>query len=98
MTAVRHISIDDIRDAARHVYRAAIRTPLVRVDIPGALDGLALYLKLETLQPIGSFKIRGAANVVRQLTPSQMAGGVWTVSAGNAALGVAYAARQAGVP
>ena len=98
MNAVREISIDAIRDAARHVYRAAIRTPLVRVDIPGAPDGLELYLKLEVLQPIGSFKIRGAVNVLRQLTASERAGGVWTVSAGNAALGVAYAARQAGVP
>src|SRR6185295_19323656 len=98
MEAVRQISIDAIRDAARHVYRAAIRTPLIRVDIPGAPDGLELYLKLEVLQPIGSFKIRGAVNVVRQLTASALAGGVWTVSAGNAALGVAYAARQAGVP
>jgi threonine dehydratase len=50
------------------------------------------------LQPIGSFKIRGAINVVRQLSASELADGVWTVSAGNAALGVAYAARQAGVP
>ena len=98
MEAVRQISIDAIRDAARHVYRAAIRTPLVRVDIPDAPDGLELYLKLEVLQPIGSFKIRGAVNVLRQLTASELAGGVWTVSAGNAALGVAYAARQAGVP
>jgi len=98
MGAVRQISIDAIRDAARHVYRAAIRTPLIRVDIPGAPDGLELYLKLEVLQPIGSFKIRGAMNVLRQLAPSELAGGVWTVSAGNAALGVAYAARQAGVP
>ena len=57
---------------------------------------LELYLKLEVLQPIGSFKIRGAYNVVRQLTPEQLAGGVWTVSAGNAAQGVAFAARQAG--
>jgi threonine dehydratase len=98
MDAVREISIDAIRDAARHVYRAAIRTPLIRVDLPGAPDGLELYLKLEVLQPIGSFKIRGAANVLRQLKASELAGGVWTVSAGNAALGVAYAARQAGVP
>jgi len=97
-TAARQISIDAIREAARWVYRAAIRTPLVRVDIPGAPDGLDLYLKLEVLQPVGSFKIRGAANVVRQLSPSDVADGVWTVSAGNAALGVAYAARQAGIP
>lgn len=98
MDAVRRISIEAIRDAARHVYLSAVRTPLVRMDIPGAPAGLDLYLKLEVLQPIGSFKIRGAANVVRQLTAAELAGGVWTVSAGNAALGVAYAARQAGVP
>ena len=94
----RHISIESIRDAATHVYRAAIRTPLVKVDVPGAPDGIELFLKLEVLQPIGSFKIRGAVNVMRQLTPGELSQGVWTVSAGNAALGVAYAARQAGVP
>ena len=57
-----------------------------------------VYLKLESLQPIGSFKIRGAWNAVRKLTPEQMKDGVWTVSAGNAAQGVAFAARLAGVP
>src|SRR6185369_17564481 len=56
----------------------------------------AVYLKLEALQPIGSFKIRGAYNVVRQLTPAQLKDGVWTVSAGNAAQGVALAARKVG--
>ena len=96
--ATRQISIDAIRDAARFVYGAAIRTPLVRVEVPGAPAGVELHLKLEVLQPIGSFKIRGAVNVMRQLSPSDLANGVWTVSAGNAALGVAYAARQAGVP
>jgi threonine dehydratase len=55
-----------------------------------------VFLKLETLQPIGSFKIRGAYNAVRRLTPAQLAEGVWTVSAGNAAQGVALAARKAG--
>jgi threonine dehydratase len=93
----RHISIDAIRDAATAIYGTAIRTPLVRVDLPAQRD-LQLYLKLEVLQPIGSFKIRGAFNVVRQLTREQLGGGVWTVSAGNAALGVAYAARQVGAP
>jgi threonine dehydratase len=91
--STRHIPLSAIRDAAAAVYGAAIRTPLVRVDLPG---GPELYLKLETLQPIGSFKIRGAYNVVRQLTPAQLQDGVWTVSAGNAAQGVAFAARQAG--
>ena len=92
-----------MHDAITAVYRAAVRTPLVRLD----LDALApagsgrrrvpeVYLKLELLQPIGSFKIRGAYNVVRQLTPDQLKAGVWTVSAGNAAQGVAYAARAVG--
>ena len=94
----RQIPIEAIRDAADFVYRAAIRTPLVRVGIPGAPAGLELHLKLEVLQPTGSFKVRGAANVVRQLTASELKDGVWTVSAGNAALGVAYAARLAAVP
>ncbi len=55
-----------------------------------------VFLKLETLQPIGSFKIRGAYNAVRQLTPAELGLGVWTVSAGNAAQGVALAARKVG--
>jgi len=97
-TKTRDIPLDAIRDAANFVYGAAIRTPLVRVAVPDAPDGLDLYLKLELLQPIGSFKIRGAANVMRQLSAAERSEGVWTVSAGNAALGVAYAARQMGVP
>jgi threonine dehydratase len=91
----RRIPLSTIRDAAAAVYGAAIRTPLIRLDVPVAGGG-QIFLKLETLQPIGSFKIRGAYNVVRQLTPDQLRQGVWTVSAGNAAQGVAYAARQAG--
>ena len=97
-TKTRDIPIGAIRDAATFVYGAAIRTPLVRVAVPNAPDGVDLYLKLELLQPIGSFKIRGAVNVMRQLTAAERSEGVWTVSAGNAALGVAYAARQMGVP
>ena len=92
-TTTRHIPLDAIRDAATAVYRAAIRTPLIRVDLGTGAD---IYLKLEVLQPIGSFKIRGAYNAVRQLTSDQLAQGVWTVSAGNAAQGVALAARIAG--
>jgi len=88
--AKRHIPLSAVRDAAGAVYAAAIRTPLVR------LGDTNVYLKLELLQPIGSFKIRGAYNVIRQLTPDQLRDGVWTVSAGNAAQGVALAARQVG--
>ncbi|HSL23817.1 MAG TPA: pyridoxal-phosphate dependent enzyme [Vicinamibacterales bacterium] len=89
----RRISLDTVRDAAQHVYRAAFRTPLVRLDVPGPSE---LYLKLETLQPIGSFKIRGAYNAVRQLSSDELGRGVWTVSAGNAGQGVALAARLMG--
>jgi threonine dehydratase len=89
----RHIPLSAIRDAATAVYGAAVRTPLVRVELPAGPD---VYLKLEVLQPIGSFKIRGAYNVVRQLTRDELKDGVWTVSAGNAAQGLAYAARKVG--
>jgi threonine dehydratase len=96
----RRISLDTVREAAATVYEAAIRTPLVRLDLPrpdrGAATGPEIFLKLESLQPIGSFKIRGAYNAVRQLSPAQLAEGVWTVSAGNAAQGVALAARKVG--
>ena len=94
---MRAISIDTIRDAARNIYDVAVRTPLVPLGpiVPGGPD---IYLKLETLQPIGSFKIRGAYNAVRRLSARDLADGVWTVSAGNAAQGVALAARKAGVP
>jgi len=92
---LRAISIDTIRDAAKTVYDAAVRTPLVPIGAV-APGGPEIYLKLETLQPIGSFKIRGAWNAVRKLPASTLSQGVWTVSAGNAAQGVALAARKAG--
>lgn len=94
---MRAISLDTIRDAARSIYDVAVRTPLIPLG-PLSPGGPAIFLKLETLQPIGSFKIRGAYNAVRRLSPTDMADGVWTVSAGNAAQGVALAARRAGVP
>jgi threonine dehydratase len=84
-----------IEDARKHVYEAAIRTPLIRLNYDGPAE---IYLKLECLQPIGSFKIRGAYNAVRLLLEEQRSRGVWTVSAGNAAQGVALAAKRAGVP
>jgi threonine dehydratase len=93
----RHIHLSAVREASGAVYRAAVRTPLVRIDLSDLGGPLPeVYLKLEVLQPIGSFKIRGAYNVLRQLTPSQLKDGVWTVSAGNAAQGVALAARTLG--
>ncbi len=98
---MREILLGAIKQAATTVYQAAVRTPLVRLDLPfAANDGSApeIYLKLEALQPIGSFKIRGAWNAVAALPRETLAGGVWTVSAGNAAQGVAFAARRAGAP
>lgn len=97
---MRDIPIAAVEQAAKTVYEAAVRTPLVRLELPDAPRGGApeIFLKLETLQPIGSFKIRGAWNAVRALSPDQLARGVWTVSAGNAAQGVAFAARRAGAP
>ena len=98
---MRQIPLSAIEDAARSIYDPVIRTPLVRLDLPVSLvdrlRGCEIFLKLETLQPIGSFKIRGAHNVIRQLPASELRDGVWTVSAGNAAQGVALAARVAGV-
>ena len=91
----RSVSLDSIRAAATRIYGVAIRTPLVRLG-PTSPDAPELYLKLELLQPIGSFKIRGAANAVACLPREALAEGVWTVSAGNAAQGVALAAREAG--
>src|ERR1700747_1573012 len=91
----RNIPVSLIDDARRHVYEGSIRTPLVRLTYHGPSD---IYLKLECLQPIGSFKIRGAYNAVRLLPENERRRGVWTVSAGNAAQGVALAARKVGVP
>jgi threonine dehydratase len=93
----RHIPAAAVHDAATRVYGAAVRTPLVRIDLAGTASPLQeLYLKLELLQPIGSFKIRGAFNVMSRLPADVLREGVWTVSAGNAAQGVALAARRMG--
>ncbi len=89
-------SLDDIRAARDRIAGIAIRTPLVRLaDRAGEPE---IWLKLETLQPIGSFKIRGAANALGQVSREALARGVFTASAGNMAQGVAWCAREAGVP
>jgi threonine dehydratase len=93
----RHISLDTVRAAAGRIYPVVIRTPVVRLD-PIDRDGPEIFLKLELFQRIGSFKIRGAMNTVAGLPRDTLERGVWTVSAGNAAQGVALAAREAGVP
>src|SRR5882672_12878273 len=71
-----------------------MRTPLVRIEVDAPCE---IWLKLECLQPIGSFKLRGALSCVRAAAPAELAGGVVTASAGNMAQGVAWAAREAGV-
>lgn len=90
------ISISCIHDARREIANAAIRTPLVRLNTPDT--AAEIYLKLENLQPIGSFKIRGAANAIAHLSLEQLERGVVTASAGNMAQGVAWCARRLGIP
>jgi threonine dehydratase len=89
------ITLAQVEEARRNIAAVALRTPLVRcnVDAPAGL-----YLKLENLQPIGSFKIRGAANAMARTAPERLARGVLTASAGNMAQGVAFCARRMGVP
>lgn len=96
LDAVRPITLDDIRGAATRVYGTAIRTPLVKLELGAGFPDIRL--KLENLQPINAYKLRGAANALAMLSEAERALGVWTISAGNAGQGVAYAARKAGVP
>jgi threonine dehydratase len=90
------LSLLSIQDARRVIANSAIRTPLVRLNVNDA--PAEIYLKLENLQPIGSFKIRGAANAMTRLPKEQLAKGVLTASAGNMAQGVAWNAKKLGVP
>ena len=96
MKPVGSIGLADIRAARERIAGAAIRTPLVRLEAPGTTA--EVWLKLECLQPIGSFKIRGAANAMALADPALLARGVYTGSAGNMAQGVAYEARRRGIP
>jgi threonine dehydratase len=94
--AVRPITLAEIREARERLAGTIVRTPLVRLELgPGFPD---IRLKLENLQPINAYKLRGAANAVALLSEAERRRGVWTISAGNAGQGVAYAARKAGVP
>ncbi len=93
------VSLDAIRAAAARIASVAVKTPLVRAAFPGVSGhgtGREIWLKAESLQPIGAFKIRGAANKILQLKPEEIARGVITYSSGNHAQGVAYAAREVG--
>jgi threonine dehydratase len=93
---VRSITLDEIKAARDRISKTILRTPLVKLEL--GPDFPDIRLKLENLQPINAYKLRGAANAVAMLPESERTRGVWTVSAGNAGQGVAYAARQAGVP
>jgi threonine dehydratase len=92
---VRPIALSDVEEARQRIAATVLRTPLVQID---AGIGRDIYLKLENLQPTNAYKIRGAANAVARLSDEERARGVWTISAGNAGQGVAYAARAFGVP
>jgi len=89
-------SLADIEAARDRIAGTALRTPLVRLESGDAET--EIWLKLEALQPIGSFKLRGAANAIARRTPGDLAAGVWTASAGNMAQGVAWNARRLGIP
>jgi threonine dehydratase len=93
---VRPIPIEDIEEARTRIAKTVLRTPLVKLDLGGGAP--EVWLKLENLQPTNAYKIRGAANAVARLSDEERARGVWTISAGNAGQGVAYAARQFGIP
>ena len=96
LEAVRPIELSEIREACKRIAGTIVRTPLIRLEL--GPDQPDIRLKLENLQPINAYKLRGAANAVAMLSQSERKRGVWTISAGNAGQGVAYAARQAGVP
>ena len=95
MPPVRPVELADIEQARERIAGTVLRTPLVKLDL-GA-HGPDIRLKLENLQPTNAYKIRGAANAVAGLSDEERALGVWTISAGNAGQGVAYAARAAGI-
>lgn len=90
------IPLEAIRAARGRIAGAVIRTPLIRLNVDDA--PAEIYLKLENLQPIGSFKLRGAGNAIASASTEQLADGVWTASAGNMAQGVAWHARRKGLP
>src|SRR6516225_8128637 len=92
---IRVITMDEIEQARARIAPTVVRTPLLRLET--GRGGPEIRMKLENLQPTNSYKLRGAANAVALLPEAARQRGVWTISAGNAGQGVAYAARQAGV-
>lgn len=93
---VRPVTLDEIYAARERIRGVITRTPLIKLRHDAPVPDI--WLKLDNLQPINAFKIRGAANAVAMLTPDERAKGVWTISAGNAGQGVAFAARAYGIP
>src|ERR1041384_7609664 len=96
LEAIRPVTLAEIKEARARIQGTIVRTPLIRLELGKGYPDIRL--KLENLQPINAYKLRGAANAVAMLSESERKRGVWTISAGNAGQGVAYAARQAGVP
>ncbi|HLB35315.1 MAG TPA: pyridoxal-phosphate dependent enzyme [Gemmatimonadales bacterium] len=96
MKPIEEIALTEIEAAARRLQGVAVRTPLVRLNVESPLA--EIYLKLENLQPIGSFKLRGAGNAMMLGGQERLRDGVYTASAGNMAQGVAWNARRLGVP
>jgi threonine dehydratase len=92
---IRQIELSEIQEARQRIAKTIVRTPLVRLEVGSEFPDIRL--KLENLQPINAYKLRGATNAVALLPESERKRGVWTISAGNAGQGVAYAAREAGV-
>src|SRR5437773_7733929 len=93
---VRSIQLSEIQEARERIGKTIVRTPLIRLELGAEFPDIRL--KLENLQPINAYKLRGAANAVALLSEGERERGVWTISAGNAGQGVAYAARAAAVP
>ena len=89
------LTLEELQDAQDNIRGAVVRTPLVRLNVD--LADTEIYLKLENLQPIGSFKLRGAINAIRNTDSKKLEAGVWTASMGNMAQGVAWAAREIGI-
>jgi threonine dehydratase len=96
MRAIDPPRLEEILSARERIAGSVVRTPLVPLNLPEA--PAEVYLKLENLQPIGSFKLRGAANAMRLAEPATLQDGVYTASAGNMAQGVAWNARAMGIP
>jgi threonine dehydratase len=96
LETIRPIELAEVRAARERIANTIVRTPLLKLELGSGFADIRL--KLENLQPINAYKLRGAANAVAMLTDAERSRGVWTISAGNAGQGVAYAARRAGVP